>query len=271
MRRGQVLATLHPTADDSYARAKGEVEHLERTLAREERLLSAGAIPSRRVEDTRHSLRIARTELESMGGESDSDDLTVVVRSPISGVVARRNFTAGGHVSSGTPLYTIVDPSTVWLHMDLQPATAAAIDRGTPVSFTIDGSDRTYWSSAPVTVGSVVDSASRTVPARASVANSDGALRIGLYTQARVPVGESLTGLAVPNSAIIDDNGTPVAYVQTEGEAFERRTLQLGTTGAEYSLVLDGVAEGEMVVTVGAYQIRLASLSGNEFAGGHAH
>ena len=34
---------------------------------------------------------------------------------------------------------------------------------------------------------------------------------------------------------------------------------------------LAGIALGEMIVTTGAYQVRLASLSGGDFAGGHAH
>jgi multidrug efflux pump subunit AcrA (membrane-fusion protein) len=88
---------------------------------------------------------------------------------------------------------------------------------------------------------------------------------------AHVPLQGLERGVTVPSSAVLDDNGTPVAYVQIGGEEFERRVLTLGPTDGEYVLVLDGVREGEMVVTTGAYQVRLASLSGNEFAGGHAH
>ena len=78
-------------------------------------------------------------------------------------------------------------------------------------------------------------------------------------------------GVAVPRAAILDDNGTPVAYVQTGGESFERRTLTLGATDGAWTQVLRGIEPGEMVVAAGGYQVRLASLSGNEFAGGHAH
>jgi cobalt-zinc-cadmium efflux system membrane fusion protein len=60
--------------------------------------------------------------------------------------------------------------------------------------------------------------------------------------------------------------------VQTGGESFERRPLQLGSTDGEHTLVERGVQAGEHVVTAGAYQVYLASLGSSETAGhGHTH
>ena len=68
----------------------------------------------------------------------------------------------------------------------------------------------------------------------------------------------------------IYEDGQPVAYVQTEGESFERRPLGLGATDGSYTLVERGVEAGEYVVTTGAYQVYLASLSTGEI-GDHGH
>jgi hypothetical protein len=78
-------------------------------------------------------------------------------------------------------------------------------------------------------------------------------------------------GVAIPNGAILDENGTPVAYVQLGGETFERRVLTLGESDGRRTQIVEGIRPGEMVVTTGAYQIRLASLSPEGFSGGHAH
>jgi hypothetical protein len=86
-----------------------------------------------------------------------------------------------------------------------------------------------------------------------------------------VPTGDLQTGVVIPNAAVIDDNGTPVAFVQAGGETFERRVLRMGATDGRNTRVVSGIEPGEMVVTVGAYQVRLASMSAGEFAGGHAH
>lgn len=75
----------------------------------------------------------------------------------------------------------------------------------------------------------------------------------------------------MPRSAIIDDGGQPVVYVQTGGETFARRPVRLGLRGADYIAVESGLEAGERVVDRGAYQIRLAAAAPAEAGHGHAH
>ena len=63
----------------------------------------------------------------------------------------------------------------------------------------------------------------------------------------------------------------PIAYVQPEGERFEKRELTLGGREGDRTLVLAGIKAGERVVTGAAYQVRLASLSTGVPAHGHEH
>jgi multidrug efflux pump subunit AcrA (membrane-fusion protein) len=75
----------------------------------------------------------------------------------------------------------------------------------------------------------------------------------------------------IPASAIVDDAGRPIVFVQTEGESFERRPVSLGAREGELVQVTSGVKPGEHVVTRGAYLVRLASLSTSVPAHGHVH
>ncbi|HUF51443.1 MAG TPA: efflux RND transporter periplasmic adaptor subunit [Longimicrobiales bacterium] len=271
VRTGQILAVLAPAAGgNGFARARGEIERLERELAREQRLYDAGAIPLKRLEETRHDLQIARAEMSAMGGGADGD-FQLRVRAPLSGVVAQRDFVPGGPVQAGQPLFTIVDPTTVWLRVQLPAAAAASLPRDARASFTLEGSPGTFQSAGLVSVGNMLDPRTRTVPVVFNVDNRGGQIRVGQMARATVPVGGTVRGVVVPNSAILDDNGTPVAFVQISGETFERRVVTLGASDGTRTQVVDGIAPGEMVVTLGAYQIRLASLSPEGFSGGHAH
>jgi multidrug efflux pump subunit AcrA (membrane-fusion protein) len=63
----------------------------------------------------------------------------------------------------------------------------------------------------------------------------------------------------------------PVAYVQVSGETFQQRRLRVGESDGTVTEVLEGIRPGEMVVTRGAYQVRLASMSNSPMSGGHAH
>jgi multidrug efflux pump subunit AcrA (membrane-fusion protein) len=76
---------------------------------------------------------------------------------------------------------------------------------------------------------------------------------------------------AVPGSAVIDDGGRPVVFVQVAGESFQRRPVRVGNQDASYVQVGDGIKPGERVVTRGAYLIRLAALSTQIPAHGHVH
>jgi RND family efflux transporter MFP subunit len=272
VRAGEVLAVLSPTAGEGgYARAQGELERLEREVARAERLWEAGAIPEKRLQEARHDLEIARAELRAMGGQDRDQDFRLQVRAPISGVVAQRRFVPGALVEAGEALFTIVDPSTVWLRVHLPAHAASGLQPGARATFTVEGMLDTFEAPRLVTVGSVLDPATRTVSAIFAVPNPGSRLKVGQFARAVVPVGGMTRGVAIPNSAIIDDNGTPVAYVQVGGETFERRVLTLGARDGVWTQVVAGINPGERVVRDGGYQVRLASLSGNEFAGAHAH
>jgi cobalt-zinc-cadmium efflux system membrane fusion protein len=68
----------------------------------------------------------------------------------------------------------------------------------------------------------------------------------------------SREGLAVPESALVDEDGTPVVFVQVAGETFQKRHLQIGARAGGFVQVLSGLSEGEYVTTKGAYAVARA-------------
>jgi RND family efflux transporter MFP subunit len=206
-----------------------------------------------------------------MGAAGAGTDYRLRLTAPIAGVIARRSFVPGGRVPAGTPLFAIVDPRTAWLRVQVPASAARSIPAGAHATFTVQGSDLVHETARLVSVGNVLDPATRTVPVVFQVAEAGSLFTFGQLAQAAVPVGGSIEGVVIPNSSIVDDNGTPVAYVQAGGETFERRVLTLGETDGTRTHIVAGIRPGDMVVTTGAYQVRLAAASGSEFAGGHAH
>ena len=271
VRRGQVLAVLLPTQEGGFAELRARVERLEREVERAERLYAAGAIAAKRLEEARHDLEVARAQASAIGVSGGGTDYRLRLTAPIGGVVARRAFVPGGRVQAGELLFTIVDPRTAWLRVQVPASAASSIPEGTHTAFTVEGTDAVHETGRLVSVGSVLDRDTRTVPVVFEIPRADGHFTIGQLAQAAVPVGGTETGVVIPNGAIVDDNGTPVAYVQAGGETFERRVLTLGATDGRGTRVVSGVRPGEMVVTTGVYQVRLASMSGGAFAGGHGH
>ena len=273
--KGQVLALLTPALGEggsSYAQARAELREARDEHARANRLYAVEAVPERRVHEAEIRLTAAREALASFGGSGAArEDGRVVIRAPLSGVVASRTLTPGSRVDAGAELFTVVDPSVVWLEARVPASEAARVSSRSTATFRVAGSEAVMPVSRTVSVGSVIDSVSRTVPVIYEVANRDGVLKIGMHAQAAVGTARKVVGVVIPTSAILDEDGRPVVYVQPEGERFEKRDVQLGGDSEGRTVVLSGVKAGERIVTGAPYQIRLASLSTSVPAEGHAH
>jgi len=103
------------------------------------------------------------------------------------------------------------------------------------------------------------------------VSNRDRSLAVNQAVFVRLLGPAAAPGISIPATAVVDDGGRPVVFVQLEGEAFARRPVRLGQGDSRYVQVLEGVKSGERVVSRGAYLIRLAALSSQIPAHGHVH
>ena len=199
MRAGQVLAVLSPTSEEGgYARIRENLERLQREAARARRLYDAGSIPRKRLEEAEHELSVARAEARAMGGGPDAD-YRYRVRAPISGFVTARSFVPGGRVAAGEPLFTVIDPGTLWLRVQVPAAEASRLAGGARAGLhgggrSADPHDGRRWCH----VGTTVDPQTRTVAATFAVPNPDGALRVGQFARVSVPVGGTVRGVAIP-------------------------------------------------------------------------
>ena len=181
-----------------------------------------------------------------------------------------RHAAPGARVEAGDLLYTIVNPGVVWLRLRVPARYAAQAADVREVVFSVEGSPERFRSEEVVSTGAMIDAETRSLPVTMAVPNADGRLKIGMFAEGLLGMGATAEGVAIPNAAIQTEDGQPVAYVQTGGETFERRTLRLGPTDGTYTIVGSGVAAGEHVVTEGAYQVYLASLGTSEI-GDHGH
>ena len=293
VQKGQLLATVLPGlpgADPAglaadVAAARAELEAAEAQLARAERLLADRAVPEKQVEEARTRVAVARAR--TRGAQGRSAQLAAGtsgagrgrgafrVVSPIAGTLVAASATTGQTVAEGDPLFSVIDLSTLWLEAKVFEPDIARVEGARAAWFEVEGYDEPFRVEPPsgrlVTIGRVIDPQSRTVQVVFEMANPDGRLRVGQFAVAWIASGPPLRALAVPESAVVDDAGKPVAYAQVEGEAFERRPLTLGVRSGGWVQVTAGLAAGERVVSKGAYEIKLASSAGAMPTHGHAH
>jgi hypothetical protein len=169
----------------------------------------------------------------------------------------------------------VVRERPVWVRVALTPDDAARLGDGIAGLILDTGGSAApleleQRELRPVAVAPEVDPRSGTVEALIEVERSVDQLKPGLRATARILLQGEVEGMLLPDTAVVDDAGVPVVYVQLEGETFSRRLV--GVQDRQGDLVLvDGVLPGERVVTVGGAAIRRASLLASGSVEGHVH
>jgi multidrug efflux pump subunit AcrA (membrane-fusion protein) len=173
------------------------------------------------------------------------------VRAPAGGIVTRREVNVGEWIESGKEIVEIVDYGTLFGVVRAYPDEMPRIALGQAVEFTCG--DLTVRGTISY-LSPVVSPETRTVEIRAEIPNPSGRLKANAYARAKIILGTT-TVLACPQAALIPEESHAVAFVK-RGDAFEKRTVETGLKQNGLVEVRSGLAEGEIVVTKGAYQLK---------------
>jgi Cu(I)/Ag(I) efflux system membrane fusion protein len=196
----------------------------------------------------------------------------VTFHAPVSGIVLEKRAVQGMRFMPGEELYRIADLSSVWVVADVAEQDIGQVRAGGRAQVSVDAYPERQFDGKVDFVYPTLDSATRTVRVRVEIANPQGLLKPEMFAKVSLPVGGGNEVLTVPSSAMIDSGVRQVVLVQVAPGRFEPREVRLGSRGDDYVEVLDGVAEGEQVVTAANFLIDAesnlrAALGG---LGGHA-
>jgi len=193
------------------------------------------------------------------------------LKAPQQGTILARHITPGELITPRDKPFTIADLTTVWILLDIYEKDLAGVRVGANVRITVDAYPGETFRGAVVYLGNLVNPDTRTVEARVEIPNPDGRLRPGMFARATIvssrSKGEKV--LVVPQDAIQHIEEKPVAFVEEQPGTYEKRTVTLGSEDEPYVEILDGLKEGERVVTKGSFYLKSIMLG--EKLGGHSH
>jgi RND family efflux transporter MFP subunit len=261
--------------DLAIRQARIRLEAARREVTRMDTLVRAESVPQRRLDEARTAERLAAAELaaaQQRRGALGGGGAGVPLVAPISGRILSASIVRGASVQSGAELVKIGNPASLWLVARVPEAQAARLGTPTGIDVQIDGNwvdAREAGTIALVQGTGFVDPATRT--AEVVFALNGTRLRPGQRLQGRLQTGRTRDAISVPASAIVNEGGQDVIYVQTAGETFARRPVETGLRSAGRVEVRGAIRPGERVVTQGAAAVRAAATSPNQFGHGHAH
>ncbi|MBL8556215.1 MAG: HlyD family efflux transporter periplasmic adaptor subunit [Phenylobacterium sp.] len=185
--------------------------------------------------------------------ESSESLQTYPVTAPISGVIVKKNVTAGG-MSGNEPILVVADPDKLHAEFFLYPRDAERVRVGQRVEVVSLAGDHRVVSTVEAILPTA-DLTNQTLIAHVHMPSGGEAWRPGLGVKGTVTVGASSAPLAVRTRAIQPFRDFEVVYAKV-GDTYEVRMLEIGRRTPEWTEVLGGLEPGTEYVVDGAFLIR---------------
>jgi cobalt-zinc-cadmium efflux system membrane fusion protein len=165
-------------------------------------------------------------------------------------------------------LFEVVDASWLWVEIQVREADVAAVRVGQTVLVTLEGTSEARETSGQIEyVAPALDPRTRTVLARARLANPDGVLRANMYGRARILTDAATMSVVVPRDALQQARGIPVVFVKLSDTLFETRRVRVGLRHGDLVTIASGVRADEFVVTQGSFLLKTEILKESIGAG----
>jgi len=251
------LARINETRKHALYDAKGgslqDWQQAQADLASAETALNA----------VRNRLQIfGKTEVDIANLESlQAMNPAATIVAPIAGVVVDRQVGPGQYLQAGgTPVFTIADPSSVWLLANVREADSGSVNLGQPVEVRVLAYPKRIFKARVTYVAAVVDPVTHRLPVRAEIDNHDLALKPEMFATFRIVTSGATESPAVPAAAVVYEGAAAHVWVVGADGLVSYRAIRTGRSDDGLVEVLDGLQAGERIVTKGGLFIDQAAV-----------
>ena len=185
----------------------------------------------------------------------------LATRAPLGGTVVEKHAVIGELVEPGKNVMLIADLTTMWAWANVHERDLAVLVKARevgpiPVSVKVNAYPGKAFAGKIDYIGVTLDEQTRTVKVRATVKNTDRALRPGMFCEVCVALGAEEEVLTVPRAAVLADEGRNFVFAHWKDDYFMRRFITTGRDFVEYIEVRDGLKPGERIVAEGAFLMK---------------
>jgi membrane fusion protein, multidrug efflux system len=265
VRQGQVIAELDRQPMDDQRRqaaaaaeqAKAQLENARLNLRRNQQLFERGIAAGKEVEDARAQMAAAQAAVDTASAALSTADRNVErakVRSPIAGQVVKRMVSVGEQVdgTAAQPIAEIANLDRVELAANVPSEYLSRIKPGQAATLASDAFPGRRFAGSVLAIAPAVDTTTNAGLVRIRIVNADRALKVGMFAECRVALGERPNALTVPPSAVVKSDEGAAVYVLS-GDTAQRTAVKVGLEQPTAIEILSGVKEGDTVLTSSVY------------------
>jgi len=259
--KGMLLATID---DIEYSHgvlsAQAALKQAEATLAntkvefsRKDALYKEELVTKQQYDDVVTRLSLADAEVERAKASLSLARLKLAktkITSPLACVVKEKRVSAGDFVKNGTPLFVIIQPNPIKLRFTVPEKDVGRLKMHQEVILKVDGFPGSEFKGKVNIVFPNVEEKTRTLQIEALVPNNNGILKPGLFAKVILYTAGERNTIVVPVTALLYE-AEKVKVFTVEGERAKEREVKLGSKYGETMEIVEGIKEGEKVVTFG--------------------
>ncbi len=257
---GQLLVQL----DDRAVQAQRMQAEAQRTLARAERaraeaLFAQDLLPRNELDRLRAAEAVAEAEVGRWLAEVD----LYRVRAPFAGRVGLRQVVAGERVQAGQALMTLADADPLLLDVSVAEHEAALLSVGQAATITVPVLGEDALTGRVTALEPQLTVRSRALNVRLALQNPEGRLQPGMSARARVQLSAPVTGLWLPDHAVVARDGQQVVYrvdPAAEPQTVTAVAVTLGQRRAGQTEITAGLTAGDLVVVSGLNKLNAPSV-----------
>jgi Cu(I)/Ag(I) efflux system membrane fusion protein len=188
----------------------------------------------------------------------------IEIVSNTSGIVTARRVNNGDYISQGAVLYDIANLSSVWIVFDAYESDLPFLNTGNKISFNLSALPETRFSGNIEFIDPVIDPVTRVSKVRVEIGNQSGKLKPEMFATGIVNANlvEFKNSIIIPQSAVLWTGKRSVVYVQqadTKEPVFKKREIELGPMLGNSYVVINGLSDGEKIVTQGTFSVDAAA------------
>lgn len=277
VKQGQLLMSLNSQGlasnnlNTEIANARANFEQAKSEYERKKELYNSKIIPKAEFEKVESNFSIAKSKYQSLA--SGVSGGSKQIRAPFDGFIKSIIVSNGDYVEQGVALVSIGTHQSKVLKTQLAPYYGLTMENVQGIWFQTKDGEWKNVSDAEGSILSIGKDVERENPLISVFAqvNAEVDMPEGSLTPVQIAMGDATKNIMIPVNALLEDYGSYSVIVQLSGEGFERRPVKIGKRNGENVEILQGLEVSEVVVITGAYQVKMASMSGSTPAHGHEH
>lgn len=275
VKEGQILAKLDTSeVETQILQTKVNIEKCKSALAIAEQSLKEGIGSKVERDNAKFALEAAEATLKIQQLQLKNQTITA----PINGVVTKKNITKGAMISVGMPVFSIVDPNSYYVPINIPEREISKITRGQEAEIYIDSCPEKKYKAVIDKISPTIDSSSGTVRATLKFINYDkesDCIKDYAFSRIKLVMETRDNVLIIPKDAVVEESGRKYIYIAeklgsntneesniklqpTEEDIYiaKKVEIEVGLEDSSNIEIISGINENTMVITLGQMNLK---------------